>query len=90
MKELNELKELILSNADCIVFNMNDIFSEATSDVEEVDIDDLVQIWPIYMKYSYDAIIAYTSIKRDAHPLKELRTDEFKKAKRAILKLMEK
>jgi len=88
MKELNELKELILSYADCIIFNMNDTFVTA-SDVEEVDIDDLVKIWPIYIKYGYDAIVAYASIKRDINPFKELRTDKFKKAKKEIIKLLE-
>jgi hypothetical protein len=82
--------EILLKILDNSVFfhhtlNMNDTFGWACSDSEEIDSGDLMDMLPLYEKYSYDAFTAYVSVKRGGElPIMPLLTDNFYKAKKEI------
>lgn len=86
-KELTELrafKNMVLEGGFWLVVNMNDTFGYACADAEEVPVEDLVHIRPLYQQYGPDALNAYSSVKRKVDVLKELRSPGYYDAKEKI------
>ena len=61
--------------------NVNDMFSWATADAEEMSIDDFFLMVPVIAKYGRDALTAYVAVKRGAQPIGDSLTENYHHAR---------
>lgn len=70
-----------------VSMNMNDTFGYGCADSENMDGEDIEEIFPLFEKYGFSTLAAYASVKRGYLPIKERQTEDFFKAKEEIEKL---
>jgi hypothetical protein len=61
--------EVLLEGSKYFVLNMNDTFSFACGDSEEMPTEDFGLMAPLIAKYSHDALTAYAAVRRGAEPI---------------------
>ena len=64
-----------------VVINCNDTFHYASADSQEVDIQDLDKLIETYEKFGDSGVHAFLSLIRNYDCLKELKSDQYFKAK---------
>jgi hypothetical protein len=70
--------DLDKNKSEVILFlSVNDTFYYACADAEEISLKDLSLILPTWREYGYNAVIAYTALKREQPPLQPLITDDY-------------
>lgn len=86
LRDLRALQSIVLEGSFHVVLNMNDTFGWACSDAEEMPVEDIVHMVPLFQQYGHDAINAYAAVKRDCdamdHP--QVRTQKYWDAKEKI------
>lgn len=89
MTELEAYKELVRCSFS-VVINLNDTFSYACAESDDIDRDDVEVIIPFIQKYGRSALIAYCSIKCGYDPsIPSELSKEFYSAKEELKKLSE-
>lgn len=89
--EMLEEDILLLSIDDAMVspwILMNDTFSYASADGEDVSIDELPLVANIWKQYKQNGLIAWAAKKRGFQPIKKYLTGEYKIVEAAIEKLI--
>ncbi len=81
MIELSKLDNMF----HCVGINLNDTFTYACGDQENMDWDDFILLLPLIDEHGYDITTAYASLIRGRDPIPPLVTDKFKECKKLLL-----
>lgn len=85
-EELTELRQYrkLVETSFWLALNMNDVFGFGCADAENMPVEDIKHVLPLFNQYGYDALLAYAAVKRGGDPLKQLRTIGYWDAKEKL------
>ena len=74
------------TNGWSVAVNCNDTFYYACADAESLEPGRVHEVKAAFEKWGWPGVVAWTAIKRDGDPIKELCTPAYYEAKEALLK----
>lgn len=85
LEQLRAFKKLVCDGTFWVVLNMNDTFGPASADAEEMPVEDIQHVLPLFMQYGMDALNAYAAVRRGGDVMEGLQTAGYRLAKEKLL-----